>query len=226
MESPFRRKPPRSIKFPNRKDDVQESHTNTNGTIPTSPVQIRMKNSSVIGRLQANLALSPTTLLPSAKSPEVTRQPDSPPPPPAAVATSLPPTQLSVEEEGEGEDQEDPVSFDSPPEGASLRSFHKTRVRLSFKRRPPTRQHRRAAAAGEEATPFGGIRSPCELHSPEANGDVIFQCPDRVALEEDEGDGDGGEEDSRDCCVVEGQGGRAKTPPEEGEVTREEQQTD
>ncbi|XP_077422314.1 capZ-interacting protein isoform X2 [Vanacampus margaritifer] len=221
-ESPFRRKPPCSLKFPIRKDDGQESNTNTNRTISVSPVKIRMKNSSVIERLQANLALSPTTLLPSPKSPKANRQPDSPSPTDATTATTplaptLQPTQLSGEEEGE--DQEDPISFDSPPEGTSLPSFHKTRVRLSFKRRPPTRQHRRSA--GEEAAPFDSVPSPCELHSLEANGDVILQCPGRVTLKEDEGDG--GEKD-RDC--VEAQGEQLKTPPEEEKETREEQQTD
>lgn len=43
-----------------------------------------------------------------------------------------------------------------------------TRARLSFKRRPPTRQHRRSA--GEEAGALGSSLSPCELHSPKENG--------------------------------------------------------
>ncbi|XP_061638575.1 capZ-interacting protein isoform X3 [Phyllopteryx taeniolatus] len=164
---------------------------------------------------RANLALSPTTLLPSPKGAELNRQPDSPPPPLAAVGTTvsplspdLQPAQLSVEEQ----EQEEPVSFNSTPEGATLPSFHKTRVRLSFKRRPPSRQHRRSA--GEEASLF---RSPSELRSPEANGDALLQCADRVTLEE--GEDDKGE--PRDS--EEEQGARAKAPPEDEEETRAEE---
>ncbi|XP_049582813.1 capZ-interacting protein isoform X2 [Syngnathus scovelli] len=222
MESPFRRKPLCSLRFPIR--DHEEANTNTNGTVP-SPIKIRTKNSSsIIERLQANLALSPSTLLPSPKVAEVNRQPDSPSLPLVAAATTplsptLLPTQLSVEEDEEG--QGEPVGFDSPPEATSLPNFHKTRVRLSFKRRPPTRQHRRST--GEEATLFSRIPSPCQLHSPEANGDVVLQCPDRVTREEgEEGDGEEEEED-RDC--EEEQGERAEPPAEYGETQEGKVQT-
>ncbi|XP_057694988.1 capZ-interacting protein isoform X2 [Corythoichthys intestinalis] len=159
----------------------------------SSPVKIRTKSSSIIERLQANLALSPTTLLPSPKGAELNRRPDSPP---AAVVTSPPgpAPQPSVEEE----DQEEPVSFDGPPESAPLPSFHKTRVRLSFKRRPPTRQHRRSA--WESPSLFGDEES-----SPEANGDTVLQ----LAVREDE----------EDC--QEARGEPAKTAPGDGEETRE-----
>ncbi|XP_051934574.1 capZ-interacting protein isoform X2 [Hippocampus zosterae] len=229
MESPFRRKLPCSLRFPIRNDDVQQSHTNASETLSTSPVQIRTKKSSaIIERLQANLTLSPTALLPSPKGPEVNRQPDSPAPPStpfAAAATTSPsptlqPTQLYVEEDEEGEDQEEPVSFDGPPEGASLPSFHKTRARLSFKRRPPTRQHRRSAG-GEAAALFGGIPSPCELHSPQTNGDAILQCPDRVPRKE--GEGDDREEQQEDKEDEEEQRKRGNNPQEEEEETREEE---
>ncbi|KAM9811718.1 capZ-interacting protein-like [Syngnathus typhle] len=209
-ELPFRRKAPCSLRFPIR--DNEESNTNTNGTVP-SPIKIRTKSSSsIIERLQANLALSPSTLLPSPKVAEVNRQPDSLPLVAAAttpLSPTLLPTQLSVEEDEEG--QGEPVGFDSPPEATSLPNLHKTRVRLSFKRRPPTRQHRRST--GEEATLLGRIPSPCQLHSPEANGDVVLQCPDRVTREG--GDGEEEEED-RDC--EEEQGERAEPPAEEGET--------
>ncbi|XP_061682680.1 capZ-interacting protein isoform X4 [Syngnathoides biaculeatus] len=164
---------------------------------------------------RANLALSPTTLLPSPKGAELNREPDSPPPP-AAVETTVTPlnptlrsARLSVEEE----EQEEPAGFNSPPEGATLPNFHKTRVRLSFKRRPPTRQHRRSA--GEEASL---LQSPGECTSVEANGDGVLQCPDRVTLEEGEGE----EDERRDS--QEKQGARAKTPPEDEEETRGEEE--
>lgn len=44
-----------------------------------------------------------------------------------------------------------------------------TRARLSFKRRPPTRQHRRSA--GEEEHTFALALSPCELLRPTENGE-------------------------------------------------------
>lgn len=50
-----------------------------------------------------------------------------------------------------------------------------TRARLSFKRRLPTRQHRRSAA--EESGAFPSTLSPCELNSPNENGDQVFDGP-------------------------------------------------
>ncbi|KAM9318141.1 capZ-interacting protein isoform 2-T2 [Pholidichthys leucotaenia] len=171
-EPPFRRRPPCSLKFQNQTDDNEESDKST--TSP-SPIKIKMRNSAIIEKLQANLALSPTALLPSPKSPEVKLQsaPLSPTPPcspPSPLNPTLQPSHLSSEEE-------DPVSFDSPPEGAPLPSINKTRARLSFKRRLPTRQHRRSA--GEEAGAFGSGLSPTELHSPKENGDEghVFDSP-------------------------------------------------
>lgn len=76
--------------------------------------------------LQANLALSPTALLPSPKSSEVKLQsaplsPTTPCSPLSPLSPTLRPSQLSSEEE-------DPVSFDSPPEGAPLPSINKVNV--------------------------------------------------------------------------------------------------
>lgn len=44
-----------------------------------------------------------------------------------------------------------------------------TRARLSFKRRPPTRQHRKSA--GEEDHTFALAPCPCELFKPTENGE-------------------------------------------------------
>ncbi|XP_022604647.1 capZ-interacting protein-like [Seriola dumerili] len=163
-ELSFRRRPPCSLKLQHQKDDNEESDKTA---VSSNPFKIKMKNSPIIEKLQANLALSPTALLPSPKSPEVKLQPaplspTTPCSPPSPLSPTLRTSQLSSEEE-------DPVSFDSPPEGAPLPSINKTRVRLSFKRRPPTRQHRRSA--GEEAGAFGSGLSTCELYSPKENGD-------------------------------------------------------
>ncbi|XP_071352552.1 capZ-interacting protein isoform X2 [Trachinotus anak] len=171
-ELSFRRRPPCSLKLQHQKDENEESDKTV---VSPNPFKIKMKNSPIIEKLQANLALSPTALLPSPKSPEVKLQPaplspSTPCSPQSPLSPTLRPSQLSSEEE-------DPVSFDSPPEGTPLPSINKTRVRLSFKRRPPTRQHRRSA--GEEAGAFGSGLSTCELHSPKENGDKdqVFDSP-------------------------------------------------
>ncbi|XP_053176845.1 capZ-interacting protein isoform X1 [Scomber japonicus] len=171
-ESPFYGRPPSSLKLQNHKDDNEESDK-TNAS--SKPLKMKMKSSPIIEKLQANLALSPTALLPSPKTSEVKLQPaplspTTPCSPKSPLGPTLRPQQQSFEEE-------DPVSFDSPPEGAPLPSFNKTRARLSFKRRPPTRQHRRSA--GEEAGAFGSGLSPSELYSPKENGDedLVLDSP-------------------------------------------------
>ncbi|XP_029372948.1 capZ-interacting protein isoform X2 [Echeneis naucrates] len=187
-ELPFQRRPPCSLKLPNQKDDNEESDKTV---VSPNPFKIKMKNSPIIEKLQANLALSPTALLPSPKSPEpklqpATLSPITPCSPVSPLSPALRPSQLSSEEE-------DPVSFDGPPEGTPLPSFNKTRVRLSFKRRPPTRQHRRSA--GEEP---GALGSTCELHSPGENGDkdAVFDSP----VEEAESREPGILKDAEDEC--------------------------
>ncbi|KAK1899537.1 CapZ-interacting protein [Dissostichus eleginoides] len=166
----FRRTPPCSLKLQKPKDDNEESDK---AVISPNPFNVKTKNSSIIEKLQANLALSPTALLPSPKSPEVRLQPT----PLSPVVPYSPLTShLSSEEE-------DPISFDSPPEGIPLPNFNKTRARLSFKRRPPTRQHRRST--GEEIGAIGGAQSPCELYGPKVNGDHVVEHGQPASLNEE-----------------------------------------
>lgn len=81
--------------------------------------------------LQANLALSPTALLPSPKSPEVKLQPAplpsttpcSPLSPLTARSPTPQPSRLPSEEE-------DPVSFENPPDGTPLPSINKVNTDL------------------------------------------------------------------------------------------------
>ncbi|XP_068174322.1 capZ-interacting protein isoform X2 [Antennarius striatus] len=155
-ELPFQRRPPCSLKLQHQNDDEESDKTIS---FP-KPFKIKM-NSPITGKLQANLALSPTALLPSPKSPEVKLKPEplSPTTPCSQLSPSLGASHLLNEEE-------DSISFNNPPDSTPLPSFNKTRARLSFKRRPPTRQHRRSA--GEEGR---GVLSPCELHSSRENGD-------------------------------------------------------
>ncbi|XP_042341951.1 capZ-interacting protein isoform X2 [Plectropomus leopardus] len=183
-ELPFRRRPPCSLKLQNQKDDEESDKT----AVSPNPFKIKVKNSAIIEKLQANLALSPTALLPSPKSPEVKLQPAPlSPTTPCSPQSPLSPTRQSTHLSSE---EEDPISFDSPPEGNPLPSFNKTRARLSFKRRPPTRQHRRSA--GEEAGAFGNTLSPSELYSPKENGDMdqVFECGQQASLQEAEEDRD------------------------------------
>ncbi|XP_030255345.1 capZ-interacting protein [Sparus aurata] len=205
-ELPFRRRPPCSLKLKNQKEDNEESEKSI---VSPNPFKIKMKNSPIIEKLQANLALSPTALLPSPKSPEVKLQPAplSPTTPCSPLSPTLRPLHQSSEEE-------DAVSFNNPPEGTPLPSFNKTRARLSFKRRPPTRQHRRSA--GEEAL------SPCELYSPNGNGDTD-QVLDSPAEEAEYGQKEAEEKD-RDCEntedeVLKSDQGRRRDP--EGEQKAE-----
>lgn len=165
-ELPFRRRPPSSLKLKNQKEDNEETCVTQSEkpVVPPNPFKMKMKNSPIIEKLQANLALSPTALLPTAKNPEVKLQPA-----PLSPVTPCSPLSPSSHQSSE---EEEPVGFSSPAEGTPLPSFNKTRARLSFKRRPPTRQHRRST--GEDAT-----LSPCELDKPQENGDEdqVFDSP-------------------------------------------------
>nr|XP_019943687.1 PREDICTED: capZ-interacting protein-like isoform X1 [Paralichthys olivaceus]XP_019943690.1 PREDICTED: capZ-interacting protein-like isoform X1 [Paralichthys olivaceus]XP_019943691.1 PREDICTED: capZ-interacting protein-like isoform X1 [Paralichthys olivaceus] len=207
----FRSRPPCSLKLQNQKDDNEESDKTV---VSPNPFKIKMRNSPIIEKLQANLALSPTSLLPSPKSPEVKLQPAplSPTPPGSPLSPTLRPSHQSSEEE-------DPIGFDGPPEGAPLQSFNKTRARLSFKRRPPTRQHRRSA--GEEAGAFGSGLSQCDLYSPEENGDrdQVFHSP----AEEDECGLPGSLEEAEDMDCAKTENKVAGSDPD-NEGDREEEQ--
>ncbi|KAM9359389.1 capZ-interacting protein isoform 2-T2 [Symphorus nematophorus] len=176
-ELPFRRRPPCSLKLQNQKDDNEESDKTT---VSSKPLKMKMKNSPIIEKLQSpDVKLQPAPLSPSTT-------PCSP------LSPTLRPTHQSSEEE-------DPVSFNDPPEGTPLPNFNKTRARLSFKRRPPTRQHRRSA--GEEAGTFGGALSPCELYSPKENGDEdqVFNSPTEEAEHGQPASLREAEEKDRDC---------------------------
>ncbi|KAK6296337.1 hypothetical protein J4Q44_G00324790 [Coregonus suidteri] len=187
-----RRPPPCSLQLHNMKHDHGELEKPS--IVSPHPPKVKLKTSKsspLIEKLQANLALSPTSLLPSPKSPEVKLAPTpiSPTTPcfsPTSPCSPLSPTlrpQLSSEEE-------EPVSFERPAEGPPLSSFNKSRVRLSLKRRPPTRQHRQSRVE-EGVVSEGGCVSQGDPDGLQVNGaedqvDQVFEQPG-------EG-GDGGEE--------------------------------
>ncbi|KAM8904462.1 capZ-interacting protein isoform 2-T2 [Spinachia spinachia] len=210
----FRRKPPCSLKLQNQKDESDSDKT----IVSPNPFKIKMKNSSMIKKIQADLALSPTALLPSrTKSPEVKLQP--PPLSPTTRCCPQSPLSPTLRPSHRPSEEEDTVSFDSPAEGAALPSINKTRARLSFKRRPPTRQHRKSA--GEEAEGSGSASSPCELDTPKENGDAdqVFEFEQPASLKEVEE-----KETDKDCDTTED--GVSEREPDDGGDPRMEQEAE
>ncbi|XP_077448128.1 duboraya [Stigmatopora argus] len=193
-EKPVRRRPPRTLQLPKCHGDEREEAAGV-----TSPVKVK-RNSALIEKLQANLALSPAALLPSPGSPGVRPPPFSPPPSPGPVAAS-PSSALSspalTEEEG-------PASFEAPPtatEGALLVNVNKSRARHSLRRRPPSRRHRKSSGgedvgvASEDADTRAGRPEPKSRQ--EAGGDVLGD-PNPSLLEKDKSDPSPEEERAND----------------------------
>ncbi|XP_074882050.1 WASH complex subunit 2-like isoform X3 [Buteo buteo] len=115
----------------------------------TGPVPIKTKEpSSRIGELQANLAINPAALLPGAM-PKV-----------SSIKSPLPVLDTPLHEpkdvqNGEafsaaGNNEELGVSFDQPMQADTLHSANKTRIKVTGKRRPPSRMARRLAAQESE----------------------------------------------------------------------------
>ncbi|KAM9285597.1 WASH complex subunit 2-like isoform 2-T2 [Morus bassanus] len=115
----------------------------------TGPVPIKSKEpSSRIGKLQANLAINPAALLPGAM-PNV-----------SSVKSPLPvldtplhepkDVQNSEASSAAGNNEELGVSFDQPMQADTLHSANKTRIKVTGKRRPPSRMARRLAAQESE----------------------------------------------------------------------------
>ncbi|KAK2831520.1 hypothetical protein Q7C36_016606 [Tachysurus vachellii] len=162
------RSPPCSLKLHDQMENASE--TEKLACTPQPPPKAKLKHSPLIEKLQASPILLPTILLNSAKNPEGKQQsafclnkPCSPQSP-----TLRPPQQHDANEV--------PISFEQPAEGTTLPSFNKSRIRLSFKRRPPTRQHRKSA--DEELVPDTPEenRSLCDQHggdnTPDKNGNT------------------------------------------------------
>lgn len=149
------RRPPCSLAINDQKDEEHEEKS----SVCPHPAKIKMKSSPLIEKLQANLALSPTVLLSPPKSPE------SKHPPAASISSTLQTPPLSCEDEA-------PVSFEQPVEGTPLPSINKSRARLSFKRRLPTRLHRKSAS--EETKVQEDNNSQHETENPQQNGEDLI----------------------------------------------------
>ncbi|XP_077361551.1 duboraya [Festucalex cinctus] len=189
-EKPVRRRPPRSLQLPKSHGDEQEKCSG----VP-SPVKAK-RNSALIEKLQANLALSPAALLPSPKSPASTGfrpfAPFSPPPSPSPTAgspsstlTSPSPVSTSLPT---GEEEEGPVSFEAPPtaaEGSLLMNVTKSRARHSLKRRPPSRRHRKSSSGEEVGVATEETDTPGSQPDHKTTQDIIGDG-DRNHLKDDE----------------------------------------
>lgn len=99
-----------------------------------------------------------------------------------------------------------------------------TRARLSFKRRPPTRKHRRSA--GEEERAFAIAPPQCELQGPKENGDEdqVFDSPAEEAEPGQPASLEEAEDKDRDCEKTEDE--VAKSDPDNGRITLEEQEAE
>lgn len=155
------RRPPCSLAINDQKDEELEEKS----SVCPHPAKIKMKSSPLIEKLQANLALSPTVLLSPPKSPESKQPPSASISPCSVVSSTLQTPQLSCEDEA-------PVSFEQPVEGTPLPSINKSRARLSFKRRLPTRLHRKSAS--EEAKVQEDSNSQRETENPQQNGEDLI----------------------------------------------------
>ncbi|XP_025968326.2 WASH complex subunit 2A-like isoform X4 [Dromaius novaehollandiae] len=128
----------------------------------TGPVPIKTKEpSSRIGKLQANLAINPAALLPGAM-PKVS---SVKPPLPVLETPLYEPSNVQNSEAfwAAGNNEELGVSFDQPMQADTLHSANKTRIKVTGKRRPPSRTARRLAA--QESGESEEVDSAKELQS-------------------------------------------------------------
>ncbi|XP_037126212.1 capZ-interacting protein-like isoform X2 [Syngnathus acus] len=145
-EAPVRRRAPRSLQLPKSHEDEQERPSGV-----TSPVKAK-RNSALVEKLQANLALSPAALLPLPMSPSFRLPPLFKPPTPTTGSPSSTPTSPGPDFTPLASEEEGPVSFEAPPAAAAegcLLNVSKSRARHSIRRRPPSRR-RAKSGSGEE----------------------------------------------------------------------------
>ncbi|XP_056141166.1 duboraya [Lampris incognitus] len=184
-----RRRPPRTLQLPPK--DEGDEPMKSPGALSPLPAKAK-RNSALIEKLQANLALSPSVLLPSPKSPGLRLLPPSftlPSPStvsaPVTTETTVTPTTTMtpttvVNPTGLASEEEAPASFETPPttaEGLLLPSINKGRARLSIRRRPPSRRHRKSSSGEEVGGPAGEEDMP--LCSPDDHRDKTAEEEDK-----------------------------------------------
>ncbi|XP_058483752.1 duboraya isoform X2 [Solea solea] len=183
-EKPVRRRPPRSLQLPKTHGDEHETPD------VTSPAKSK-RNSALIEKLQASLALSPSAQLPSPKSPGFRLRPPSfPPPSPGSapvttvttVTSSSTPTPTTPVPDSPITEEEGPTSFEAPPtvvEGSILSSINKSRARHSIRRRPPSRRHKKSSS-GEEVSVDSGTEGGGDQEDVFKTDDSM--CPEKKTI--------------------------------------------
>uniref|UniRef100_A0A3Q2PGI0 CapZ-interacting protein n=1 Tax=Fundulus heteroclitus TaxID=8078 RepID=A0A3Q2PGI0_FUNHE len=138
-----RRRPPRTLPLPNAHTDLAQPPSGA-----ASPPKAR-RNSALIEKLQANLTLVSPTAAPL-KSPGLKMLPPGFPPAVPMVTTSSTTTPTSPAPASPL--TESPTSFEAPPsagDGNILQSINKGRARVSIRRRPPSRRHRKSSSGDD-----------------------------------------------------------------------------
>ncbi|XP_019358079.1 PREDICTED: WASH complex subunit FAM21-like [Gavialis gangeticus] len=138
----------------------------------TGPAPIKTKEpSSRIGKLQANLAINPAALLPSAV-PKI-----------SSMKPVLPTSETPVHEPDgiqstetfrtAGSNEGSGVSFEHPMQAETLHSANKNRIKVTGKRRPPTRTARRLAAQESSENEKDNIIKEPQLWLPKQNSALL-----------------------------------------------------
>ncbi|XP_006272814.1 WASH complex subunit 2C isoform X1 [Alligator mississippiensis] len=138
----------------------------------TGPAPIKTKEpSSRIGKLQANLAINPAALLPSAM-PKI-----------SSMKPVLPASETPVHEPDgiqstetfrtAGSNEESGVSFEHPMQAETLHSANKNRIKVPGKRRPPTRTARCLAAQESSENEKDNIMKEPQLWLPKQNSALL-----------------------------------------------------
>ncbi|XP_078089087.1 capZ-interacting protein-like [Mustelus asterias] len=167
-KGPVRKKPPCSLLLCGMRDNTETGHNADEKPAvndSTHRPKLKVKSSSpLIEKLQANLRLSPNALLPGVGPKSPSKSCFSPFASPASTPDS--PGACSQSSESDGP----PVTFDQPTEGEPLHSFHKSRARVSLKRRPPSRRFRRSVAEESNNPGSPETETPAKNVKPEENG--------------------------------------------------------
>ncbi|XP_038657812.1 capZ-interacting protein-like isoform X2 [Scyliorhinus canicula] len=166
LKGPVRKKPPCFLHLDAPKNNTETGHNadeKPSVNDSTHRPKLKLKTSSpLIEKLQANLLLSPHALVPGAAPKSPLKSCFSPFASPASTPDS--PGARSQSSESDG------VALDQPTEGEPLHSFHKSRARVSLKRRPPSRRFRHSVA--EESSNPGSpeTETPAKNVEPKENG--------------------------------------------------------
>ncbi|XP_078416129.1 capZ-interacting protein isoform X1 [Cetorhinus maximus] len=202
FKGPIRKKPPCSLPLCGMKNNTETGH-NADEKPPvndsTHRPKLKVKTSSpLIEKLQANLLLSPTALLPGVGPKSPLKSSFSPFASPASTPDS--PGACSQSSESDG----GPATFDQPAEGEPLRSFHKSRARVSLKRRPPSRRFRRSVAEESSNSGTPEKETPAKDVEPEQNGAPDEESDDIFAdyeVQTDDANSKNSPSPKEDSCV-------------------------